>query len=29
VRVGAGYLRIGARDGGNAFRFSAGVVVPF
>lgn len=29
VRVGAGYLRIGGNDGGNAFRFSAGVVVPF
>ena len=29
VRVGAGYLRIGGSDGGNSFRFSAGVVVPF
>lgn len=29
VRVGAGYLRVGTSDGGNAFRFSAGVVIPF
>ena len=29
VRIGAGYLRVGGGDGGNAFRFSAGVVVPF
>jgi len=29
VRVGASYLRIGGNDGGNAFRFGAGVVVPF
>lgn len=29
LRVGAGYLRVGTSDGGNAFRFSAGVVIPF
>jgi opacity protein-like surface antigen len=29
VRVGAGYLRIGGNDGGNAFRFGVGVVIPF
>ena len=29
VRVGASYLRIGADDGGNAFRVSVGVVYPF
>ena len=29
VRVGAGYLRVGGNDGGNAFRFGAGVVIPF
>jgi Outer membrane protein beta-barrel domain len=29
VRVGAGYLRVGGGDGGNAFRFGAGVVIPF
>jgi len=29
LRVGAGYLRIGGGDGGNAFRFGVGVVVPF
>jgi len=29
VRVGAGYLRIGGSDGGNAFRFGVGVVIPF
>jgi opacity protein-like surface antigen len=29
VRVGAGYLRVGTSDGGNAFRFGAGVVIPF
>ena len=29
LRVGAGYLRVGGRDGGNAFRFGAGVVIPF
>ena len=29
VRVAAGYLRIGGGDGGNAFRFGAGVVIPF
>ena len=29
LRVGAGYLRVGTSDGGNAFRFGAGVVIPF
>jgi outer membrane protein with beta-barrel domain len=29
LRVGAGYLRVGTNDGGNAFRFGAGVVIPF
>jgi opacity protein-like surface antigen len=29
LRVGAGYLRVGGSDGGNAFRFGAGVVIPF
>jgi len=29
VRVGAGYLRVGGSDGGNAFRFGAGIVIPF
>jgi hypothetical protein len=29
ARVSAGYLRIGGSDGGNAFRFGAGVVIPF
>jgi opacity protein-like surface antigen len=29
VRVGASYLRVGGDDGGNAFRFGAGVVIPF
>ena len=29
VRVGAGYLRLGGSDGANAFRFGAGVVIPF
>jgi len=29
LRVGAGYLRVGTGDGGNAFRFGAGVVIPF
>ena len=29
IRVGAGYLRVGGSDGGNAFRFGAGVVIPF
>lgn len=29
VRVGASYLRVGGSDGGNAFRFGVGVVVPF
>ncbi len=29
ARVSAGYLRVGGGDGGNAFRFGAGVVIPF
>jgi opacity protein-like surface antigen len=29
LRVGAGYLRVGTSDGGNAFRFGVGVVFPF
>ena len=29
ARVSAGYLRVGGSDGGNAFRFGAGVVIPF
>ena len=29
VRIAAGYLRIGGTDGGNAFRFGVGVVIPF
>jgi opacity protein-like surface antigen len=29
LRVAAGYLRVGGSDGGNAFRFGAGVVIPF
>ena len=29
ARLSAGYLRIGGGDGGNAFRFGAGVVIPF
>jgi opacity protein-like surface antigen len=29
VRVGASYLRLGGSDGSNAFRFGAGVVIPF
>ena len=29
VRVGASYLRVGGSDGGNAFRFGVGAVVPF
>jgi len=29
VRVGATYLRVGASDGGNAFRFGVGAVIPF
>lgn len=29
VRTGASYLRVGGSDGGNAFRFGVGVVVPF
>ena len=29
VRVGASYLRVGGSDGGNAFRFGVGIVVPF
>jgi len=29
VRVGASYLRIGGSDGGNAFRFGVGGVIPF
>jgi opacity protein-like surface antigen len=29
LRVGAGYLRVGTSDGGNAFRFGVGVVIPF
>ena len=29
IRVATGYLRIGDGDGRNAFRFGAGVVVPF
>ena len=29
ARLSAGYLRIGGSDGGNAFRFGTGVVIPF
>ena len=29
VRVGASYLRVGGSDGGNAFRFGVGAVIPF
>lgn len=29
VRTGASYLRVGGSDGGNAFRFGVGLVVPF
>lgn len=29
LRVAAGYLRVGGSDGGNAFRFGAGIVIPF
>jgi len=29
VRVGASYLRVVGSDGGNAFRFGVGAVVPF
>jgi opacity protein-like surface antigen len=29
LRIAAGYLRVGGSDGGNAFRFGVGVVIPF
>ena len=29
VRVGASYVRVGGSDGGNAFRFGVGAVIPF